>query len=136
MFEKKLKHLEFTQNVITKLMGMSFLAKGWCITLVAAFLAFYSRDMNKLFLAIPFLPLIVFWLLDAYITWKEILYKNRYNKVRLTEEADIDFDMGTYIFKNNTKGWFGSMFVPKVMLTYVLILITLLILIAYHIFVF
>ena len=37
--DKKLKHLEFVQNVITRMNTNSFLIKGWSVTLVAAIFA-------------------------------------------------------------------------------------------------
>ena len=40
--EKKLKHLEFIQNVILRMNNNSFLIKGWAITLISALFALAS----------------------------------------------------------------------------------------------
>lgn len=46
MNEKKLKHLEFLQNVITRMNSNSFMIKGWAITLVSALFVLAAKDAN------------------------------------------------------------------------------------------
>ena len=46
MSEDKLKHLEFIQNVITRMNTNSFQIKGWTVTIVSAVLAIYASTKN------------------------------------------------------------------------------------------
>ena len=62
----KLKHLEFIQNVITRMNTNSFQIKGWAITLVAATLALYASTKNTCFILVGVFPALIFWFLDAY----------------------------------------------------------------------
>jgi hypothetical protein len=45
--ESKLKHLEFIQNVITRMNTNSFLIKVWVATLVSALFALAAKDANQ-----------------------------------------------------------------------------------------
>ncbi|MET0626525.1 MAG: hypothetical protein ABW250_26560 [Pyrinomonadaceae bacterium] len=89
----KLKHLEIIQGVINRMAGNSFLVKGWCVTLVAAIIALASKDDDKRFIVVAFYPVLMFWVLDAYFLNQERLYRNLYDKVRLEDEAAVDFSM-------------------------------------------
>lgn len=44
--EKKLKHLDFLQLVITRMNVNSFFLKGWSVTLVAALFAFATKKQT------------------------------------------------------------------------------------------
>lgn len=69
--ERKLKHLEILQATSTRMAGNSFLIKGWCITLVAAILALASQGNNQRIIFVNYLPIVMFWLLDAYFLRQE-----------------------------------------------------------------
>ena len=71
MNNDKLKHLEFIQNVINRMGYNSFLVKGWCITILAAFLAITANTGENRFVLLSFFPLICFWLLDSYYLQQE-----------------------------------------------------------------
>ena len=92
--EKKLKHLEFIQNVINRMANNSFIIKGWCITLAVALIALLEKeDINKCYIAFSFLPLLFFWFLDAYFIKVERQYRKLYDEVRKEEDEKIDFSM-------------------------------------------
>ncbi|KOF37399.1 hypothetical protein BA746_10380 [Vibrio parahaemolyticus] len=59
----------------------SFLLKGWCITLIAALFALSTGSSNKSFALIAYLPLFLFWLMDAYYLSLERSYIQLYNLV-------------------------------------------------------
>ena len=46
--DAKLKHLEFIQDVITRMNSNSFLLKGWCVTLMSVLFALSARDTGNL----------------------------------------------------------------------------------------
>ncbi len=64
--EMKLKHLEFIQNIITRINSNSFMIKGWAVTLISAILIFADKSNNKDYLMVPLLATIFFFILDAY----------------------------------------------------------------------
>ena len=91
--EKKIKHMELVQNVITRMANNSFMLKGWAVTLVAGIFALASKDTNKLYFIVAYVPVVVFWALDAYYLLQEKLYRSLYDKVRVAEDDDIDFSL-------------------------------------------
>ena len=93
--ENKHKHLEFIQGVINRMAGNSFALKGWAVTLVAGIFALASKDANPLYFLVAYIPILVFWGLDSYYLLQERLYRSLYNKVRLSDENEIDYSMDT-----------------------------------------
>ena len=89
--ENKIKHLEIIQGVINRMAGNSFALKGWAVTLVAGIFALASKDADKLYFLVAYIPIIVFWGLDSYYLLQERLYRSLYDKVRLLPEDMIDF---------------------------------------------
>ena len=114
MNEKKIKHLELIQSIINRMSNNSFLIKGWCVTLVAAILALANKDINRGFVMIVFLPILLFWLLDGYFLNQEKRFRNLYNKVRLKEENEIDFSMNTEknSFNKFSRAVFSATLIP------------------------
>ena len=112
-FERKLKHLEFIQNVITRMNTNSFMIKGWAVTLVAALFALSDKTHEHHLYLIAFIPVPLFWLLDGFFLATERRYRDLYKKVSKTEEANIDFDMNQYCdvslieLKKNEK-WYST----------------------------
>ena len=91
--EKKLAHLEMIQAVITRMAGNSFALKGWAVTLVAGLFALSGKDANQFYYLVTYIPIVVFWYLDAYYLCQERMYRNLYEKVRKLGEDEIDFSM-------------------------------------------
>ena len=91
--ENKIKHLEFIQNVITRMNSNSFMIKGWCVTLVAALFALGAKDSNVNFAIIAYIVIPTFWVLDGFFIIREKHFRNLYNQVRLKDEEEIDYSM-------------------------------------------
>lgn len=91
--ENKRKHLELIQNVISRMASNSFMLKGWAVTLVAGIFVLAGKDTDKLYFLVAYIPVIVFWGLDAYYLLQERLYRSLYDKVRHTDENNIDFSL-------------------------------------------
>ena len=91
--ENKIRHLELIQGVINRMASNSFALKGWGVTLVAGIFALAGKDTNKLYFLVAYIPIIVFWGLDAYYLLQERLYCALYDKVRLLKETEIDYSM-------------------------------------------
>lgn len=92
--DEKIKHLEFVQNVITRMNVNSFQLKGWMITIVSALLALYVNSENVLYVFVAVVPVIVFWCLDAYYLKQEALYRKLYQDI-VNDNGVERFDMNT-----------------------------------------
>jgi hypothetical protein len=119
--EKRMKHLEMLQAVISRLAGNSFTIKGWGITLVAALLAFVAKDGKPHNAWIALMPTIAFWGLDAYYLGLERAFRDLYKRV--CGASHTDFSMTPPA----AKGYFiEALFRPAVWPLYLtLIVITL-----------
>ena len=88
----RMKHLELTQNVVTRMGANSAALKGYCMGIVAALVALGgSIDKPKvLFLGIPIV--FVFSVLDAAYLALENGFRNHYDGLRVTPlDAEPDF---------------------------------------------
>lgn len=104
--ENKRKHLEFIQNIISRMAGNLFFLRGWTVTLIGALLALFSKNNSPFYVFYFLIVLIlVFWILDGYFLSQERSYRDLYNHVRKLKEEEIDFsmDISEYQkFKKNT----------------------------------
>ncbi len=116
--QNKIRHLEFIQNIINRMANNSFIIKGWAITLVAALFALSSKDTNKNYIVISFLPVIVFWILDGYFLSRERAFRCLYDKVRNLDDKDIDFSLDISEFKDRKNNWFLSIFSHTILFFY------------------
>ena len=112
--ENPVKHLEFIQNVITRMANNSFLLKGWTVTLVAALFLLAAQNANIRFPLLAFFPVIAFWVLDAYYLWQERLFRALYNSIRVKDEMEIHSDeafyMSTMMYHEDVQSWARTMF--------------------------
>ena len=119
--EYMLKEIDIIQDIIKRMAFNSFMIKGWTITLVVVSLLLKGTEKYQVWIA--FIPLVVFWFLNAYFLRQERMYIILYDWVinnRLNTEEHL-FDMKTRRFKKEvqsiprimfsiTLGWFyGSM---------------------------
>ena len=119
--EKKLAHLEMIQAVITRMAGNSFSLKGWAVTLVAGLFALSGKDANQFYYLVTYIPIVVFWYLDAYYLCQERMYRNLYEKVRNLDENEIDFSMNAAAKEFQTdKTTVASCFLSKTILAFYL----------------
>ena len=107
--EFMLKEIEIIQDIIRRMGFNSFMIKGWAITLVVVTLLLKGNEYQ---VWIAFIPLLVFWFLDAYFLWQERMYRKLYEWVinnRLKTEEYL-FDMNSYRFKGEVQSRFRIMF--------------------------
>ncbi|MFK5969365.1 MAG: hypothetical protein QM487_04490 [Candidatus Marithrix sp.] len=81
MEEEKRQHLEFIQNVITRMNTNSFQIKGLSITIVTALMAIYASTQNVVFIFLGIPPTLLFWFLDSYYLQQERKFRGVYNDV-------------------------------------------------------
>lgn len=110
MNEKKLKHLEFIHNVITRMASNSFLLKGWSVTLVSAIFALAAKDANQAFVIVAYIPIITFWILDGYFLSQERQYRALFCQVAAKEDGNSDFGMNASGFNYGKNVWCTAAF--------------------------
>jgi len=104
-----LKEVEIIQDIIKRMAYNSFLIKGWAVTLVVVTLLLRGTEIQAL---IAFIPLLVFWFLDASFLWQERMYRKLYDwvvKNRWNTDEYL-FDMNAYRFRTEVQSPFRIMF--------------------------
>lgn len=129
--ENKQKHLEMIQNIIGRMSNSSFLIKGWCITLISVLLAIGTQNTNIRLILITLLPLIMFWILDAYYLRQERLFRKLYTDTCLVDENIANFSMNTSPFIKTTPSWIKTAFSSTLVLFYGIILFAIFIFITF-----
>jgi len=107
--EYMLKEIDIVQDIIKRMAHNSFMIKGWTIILVVATLLLKGAKIQVL---IAFIPLLVFWFLDAYFLWQERIYRKLYDWIinnRLKTDKDL-FNMNAYRFKDEVQPILKTMF--------------------------
>jgi len=125
--ENKIKHLEFIQNVITRMNSNSFLIKGWSVTLVSALFALAAKDANLNYALISYFVIPVFWLLDGFFIAIERRYRDLYKEVSNINEGNIDFSMDTAKFVIGNRTWICGILSKTLIPFYGILLVTTLI---------
>ena len=64
-------------------------------TLLGAYVAVPNKDgtQNDMFMYVAIAPILILWCLDSYYLQQERLYRSLYDKVRKTDESQIDFSL-------------------------------------------
>lgn len=92
--EKRIAHLGFIQDVISRMGGNLFYLRGWVITIIAGVLVLLTQiESGKL--PIIFLAgiIVIFWGYDGYFLALERKFRDLYDEVREKKESEIDFSM-------------------------------------------
>ncbi len=104
MTEEKIKHLDFIQNVITRMNGNSFSLKNYCVTILAALVALLTQITlfrEEVIFAGLFI-ILVFWYLDGSYLSLERCYRALFNDVVTGTKKDFDMNASNYAKGNNT----------------------------------
>lgn len=105
MNDNKIKHLEFIQNVITRMNSNSFLIKGWTVTLVSALFALAAKDSNTNYVLVSYISIPIFWILDGFYISQERQYRDLYKEVTLKDDSQINFNMDASKFNKGDRTW-------------------------------
>ena len=106
MLEKKLKHLEFVENVINRMNSNSFAIKGWAVTVVSALFALSAKETDYRFAIVSYAALFIFWLMDAYYLAQERMYRALYEViVAKADDAIVDFNMDVSAYHTGDSTW-------------------------------
>lgn len=122
--ENKLKHLEFIQNVITRLNTNSFLIKGWSVTLIAAMFALAAKESNQDLAILVYIVIPFFWVLDGFFLSREKCFRELYKEVAL-RSTPTDFSMNCEQYCKDDKTWPSTIFNKTLIIFHgVLLLVT------------
>ena len=78
--ETRIRYLEAIQRVVDRLSNISFILKGWAVSLVAGLMALAASGSNQGFVLIAYIPIVVFWFLDAYFLMMERQYRDLFKE--------------------------------------------------------
>ena len=128
--DKKIKHLEFVQSIITRMNTNSFQIKGMTITIVSALLAVFASTLKTPFIFIGIAPTILFWFLDTYYLQQERKFRGVYNNVGgiKNDVTIVDFEMPIHKFIGGQYSYFKVFWSKTIAWLYASVIVFLLIL--------
>lgn len=106
--ENKIKHLEFIQNIITRMNSNSFMLKAWTITLVSSLFALAANDSNMDYVLVSYIAIPVFWILDGFYISQERQYRGLYADVAKKNQNEIDFSLDASDYNNGNNNWISG----------------------------
>ena len=132
MTSEQLKHLDYIQSTINRMADNSFKVKGWMVTLISALMALYVNTEKISFLLVAFIPMFVFWFLDAYYLQQERKFRGLYDdavagNVHCFSMTTSPYDTSKYSFASSF--WSKTicpLYGTMVLLNFILLLIFLL----------
>lgn len=112
IMDEKVKHLELIQGVINRLAQVSFILKGWAVTLVVGLLVVVANTPHWWYGFMGLIPIFVFWGLDAFYLRQERLFRLLYEKARTGSNGSgiPIFSMDTSGLQSNTDNWGKTLF--------------------------
>lgn len=129
MTEDGRKHLEFVEQVINRMSGISFQAKGLSVTLVAGLFALSAAESKREFAWLALVPIFAFWMLDAYYLTLERVYRKVYDWLRVKTDAEVaamNFSMNPTEFGIPKESMFRAALTKHVLLFHLLLLLAVL----------
>lgn len=126
--EKKIRHLEMIENIITRMGSNSFHLKGWAITLISIIGALTLKEDDRCILITVAIPILAFWALDAYYLQLERKYKELYRLVSAKSEEEIDFSMDFSLVKDKRTGYLKCLASRTAIFFYPVLMLSLLVL--------
>lgn len=88
----KTEYLQMIQEPISRMSTISAVYKGFAATIVAGIATISYCEIHILILALSFLPVVAFAVLDVYYLTLERKYRFLFNQVR-QEKHEIDYSM-------------------------------------------
>lgn len=92
MENSKAEYLQMIQESICRMSTISAIFKGFAATIVAGVTSISYKDVNLWVLALSFLPVLAFAVLDVYYLSLERKFRILFEKVR-TGEHEVDFSL-------------------------------------------
>lgn len=120
----KVEHLKIIQGVVNRMAQVSFILKGWSVTLVVAIIGFAASTSEVSLSLLALIPAFVFWGMDAYYLRQEKLFRELYLRVISSGPEDItDFSMDTKVCTSSVPGWERMLFNPTIITVHGIVII-------------
>jgi hypothetical protein len=117
MDDSRREHLKMIQDTIARLAQCSFQLKGWSVTLAVALEVFLKGEASPAYLFVPALPILAFWLLDAWFLRRERLFRKLFDEVR-SKQGPSDFSMDVQSFHKSIAPTLGVAASPTILAFY------------------
>lgn len=93
--DKKRAHLRTIRSIANRMRAGSALIRLWSITSVAALMALATTPAHARYSWLGLAMALGFWMLDAYFSRQERLFRRTYERIFSLPESQVDFDEGT-----------------------------------------
>ena len=116
-----IEHLKMIQGVIDRMGRNSFQLKAWSAALATGWLAFVARSggieqikqggkgyIEPWYLILA--PFLILFALDGYYLWRERLFRDLYNEVRIRIETDFSMKTRDMSLWQSVLGYLGACF--------------------------
>lgn len=108
MINDNIRHAELIANVIARLNGNAFAAKGWCVLIAASLFAFAASTKNPWFSLIAVFAAASLWTVDAYYLSRERRFRELFAEVAQAI-APTDWSMDVSRLNSGNLTWFSSL---------------------------
>lgn len=118
-----IEHLKLIQGVINRMAQVSFIIKGWTLTISVAVLGFTVSSSEGAIGILGLIPIVLFWGLDAYYLKQERLYRKLYTKVREQDAKIPSYSMDTTLFDTEIGSWWATLKRPTLIYLHLILVL-------------
>ena len=110
------EHLRLIQGVINRMAQVSFILKGWSVTIVITMFGVAANTSTPWLSLLALLPSLLFGGLDAYYLRQERLFRCLYEKVRLDPDGKVipSYSMKTSPCEREVGSWWRTLYRPTI----------------------
>lgn len=129
MNEDQRLHLQFIQNVITRMNANSFQVKTWTVSIIVALAALAVNSKNYMYILISVVPTILFWTLDSYYLSQERKFRGLYKDVvlgnvplylmQINRYREGIYQFSSALFSNSIIKFYGAILASILLATFI-----------------
>ena len=129
MNEDQRLHLQFIQNVITRMNANSFQVKTWTVSIIVALVALAVNSKNYMYILISVVPTILFWTLDSYYLQQERKFRGLYKDVvlgnvplylmQINRYREGIYQFSSALFSNSIINFYGAILASILLATFI-----------------
>ena len=129
MNEDQRLHLQFIQNVITRMNANSFQVKTWTVSIIVALAALAVNSKNYMYILISVVPTILFWTLDSYYLQQERKFRGLYKDVvlgnvqlylmQINRYREGIYQFSSALFSNSIIKFYGAILASILLATFI-----------------
>lgn len=129
MNEDQRLHLQFIQNVITRMNANSFQVKTWTVSIIVALVALAVNSKNYMYILISVVPTILFWTLDSYYLQQERKFRGLYKDVvlgnvplylmQINRYREGIYQFSSALFSNSIIKFYGAILASILLATFI-----------------